>query len=191
MVWMLAQALVDWPGTLQAEDAGPVRHLFFEKRVEYKLTLEFKSSTSPYQVDMKSEIGKKGSYSVEIGKVFGFGKRFIATQFALKTDHDPGDGTDKDASELTLHDSRLNQNITLVKDVPFCLIEPVAFLGLRLKTTEGIRVGKGEVFRIPGQDSITYKLIDASDDAAIIARMFPDGTHDKEIVIPRGPQNES
>lgn len=45
---------------------------------------------------------------------------------------------------------------------------------------------KGDNFRIPGYDTVTYKVVEIQEDTAEIAPVLPDGSLGQTILVKRG-----
>ena len=94
---------------------------------------------------------------------------------------------ERDVSELTVEEIVTKQQIVLVLGVEKNLAEYSVRFQFRLKQIIDLPpVGKDGIFRIPGYEDTTYKLIDIQEDKAIISPLDAAGTPGPEIIINRG-----
>ncbi|MFZ4763629.1 MAG: Amuc_1099 family pilus-like system protein [Roseimicrobium sp.] len=157
---------------------------------DYRVVLRNSSG----QISLPDE-PKKKTYFIDLSKVgtephqaFGgsAGDRFKALKFEKKIVPDPTTG-ERDVSELTCEELVTKKTVLLVVGKEENLAEYKAVFQFRLKGSATLPpVAKGDSFRIPGYDDTTYKVIDIHEANAVISALKPDGTWDKELVIPKG-----
>ncbi len=158
--------------------------LFFVQRIskDYRIVLK-SSSSSPYQVSTPDDTRK--NWFVEEGKAFGVGGRFVFRKFERKVVPDSVIG-EKDVSEMTVEDLVRKNTIVLVRDVPNNVADYSVEMQFRLLRTYSFTTAKGDNFRIPGYDTVTYKVVEIQEDTAEIAPVLPDGSLGQTILVKRG-----
>lgn len=170
-----------------AQSHPPITNkLFLVRRLakDYRVTL--KSSSDPYQVATPDDLKKKNWFISQSDQAnFGADNRFTMVNFELKKVPDDRLG-ERDVSELTVKDNARNNTIVLVRDVENNIADYSAELEFRLKEISSITVPKEGKFRIPGFDSVTYQLIDVTEDSAVIAPLNSAGEPGEPIEIKKG-----
>jgi hypothetical protein len=159
--------------------------LFMVNRLakDYRITL--KSPSSPYQVATPDDLKRKNWFAAGPGESFGGDNRFTVVKFERKVVPDPKIG-ERDVSELTIKDNVRNNEVVLVKDVESNIADYSAELEFRLKVISSLKVPKDGLFRIPGFDETTYKLIEVDEDDAKIAPVDASGQLGAPIQIKKG-----
>jgi hypothetical protein len=166
--------------------------LFVSSRVakDYRIILRNASG----QVSLLDEPRNKNAFltPANIGKdppqFFGGagGDRFKAVKFEVKKMPDPRLG-EKDVSELTIEEIVTKRQIVLVMGTETNLAEYSVIFQFRLKfVTDLPPVGKEGLFRIPGHEETTYKVIDIQEDKAVISALDAGGQPGPEIIINKG-----
>lgn len=174
--------------------------LFVVERISKDYRIILKSASSPHQVATPDELKKKnwfvdpnaldatGKPDDKARSFGGVGDRFKSLKFERKVIPDPKIG-ERDVSELTVEEIVTKKNIVLVMGTEQNLAEYSVKFEFRLKQVVGLApVAKEGIFRIPGYEDTTYRVIDILEDSAVISPLKPDGTWDKkdEIIIKKG-----
>jgi len=159
--------------------------LFLVQRTAKDYRVMLKSPSSPYQVSTPDDLKRKNWFVGGPGDSFGGDNRFTVVNFERKVVPDPTIG-ERDVSELTVKDNVRNTDLVLVKDVEANQADYSAELEFRLKNRSTIKVAKDGLFRIPGFDATTYKLLEVEEDGAQIAPVGADGTPGQAIPIKKG-----
>ncbi|TLD71572.1 hypothetical protein FEM03_05355 [Phragmitibacter flavus] len=159
--------------------------LFMVNRLAKDYRVILKSSSSPYQIATPDDLKRKNWFAGGPGESFGSDNRFTVVKLERKVVPDPKIG-ERDVSELTVKDNVRNNEVVLVKDVENNIADYSAELEFRLKVISNLTVPKDGLFRIPGFDATTYKLIEVNEDDAKIAPVNAAGELGAAIEIKKG-----
>lgn len=132
-----------------------------------------------------------GTYSINTMDLRGptqflkIGEMVAGTQYKVvkyEPKSDSSAGYEKDVSELTVENQETGQKIVLVNDKP--VNDPTVYARLKyLWDGSEFKVKKLESFAIKPEETVKYKLIDITDNEAVIED--PQG---KKISVPKGDQ---
>ena len=166
--------------------------LFMVERIAKDYRIALKNSSG--QISLPDE-PKRKTYFLDLTKVgtephqtFGGanGDRFKVVKFEKKVVPDPTVG-ERDVSELNCEELVTKRPILLVVGKEENLAEYKVRFEFRLRLLSEIPpVAKGDTFRLPGYEDMTFKVIDIQEDKAVISTLKTDGTWDKEIIVPKG-----
>lgn len=178
--------------TLATSHPAITDKLYMTERIAHNYRIELKSSSSPLQVSTPdSSPGEKKNWFVDptaemVGsRSFGPNRRYEAVKFEKKEVPDPVLGQ-KDVSELTVKDHKTNEEFVIVRGVESNRATYEARLEFRLNVIKDFVVNKDGNFRLPGFDSVTFKVLEIKEDGVIIAPLKADGSTEKEVLVKKG-----
>jgi len=175
----------EWKGKTDPQD--PAAHppltdkLVMVEKVEIPYTLVFNGAIEP-QFQVQRVEPDRRSWFVERGGSFEEG-RFTVVDYTKKEVDDENLGK-RDASELLVKDNLWDENIVLVKREKKNLPTQFAIFEYRRLGRDEFQVKKGDVFRLPNDDTSSYKLTSVTEEGAEIVKVGGAEGDSEAIKIP-------